>query len=99
MLDHDAADVPFVDQLFQLLDHAFAFRLEARGAVLMQPETIALIRQGGIKKGDLIVGLNGKPVKDLAAYAVIMGAQKKGNTVEVEVVRKGKKMTLKVKLE
>jgi cyclic pyranopterin phosphate synthase len=39
----------------------------AKGAVLMQPETIALIRQGGIKKGDVL---------SVARLAGIMGAKK-----------------------
>jgi len=39
----------------------------ARGSVLMQPETIALIRQGGIKKGDVL---------SVARLAGIMGAKK-----------------------
>jgi cyclic pyranopterin phosphate synthase len=39
----------------------------ARGAVLMQPATIALIRQGGIKKGDVL---------SVARLAGIMGAKK-----------------------
>ncbi len=39
----------------------------ARGSVIMQPETIALIRQGGIKKGDVL---------SVARLAGIMGAKK-----------------------
>ena len=39
----------------------------AKGSVLMQPETIALIRQGGIKKGDVL---------SVARLAGIMGAKK-----------------------
>lgn len=39
----------------------------AKGSVLMQPETIALIRQGGIKKGDVL---------SVARLAGIMGAKR-----------------------
>jgi cyclic pyranopterin phosphate synthase len=39
----------------------------AQGSVLMQPATIALIRQGGIKKGDVL---------SVARLAGIMGAKK-----------------------
>ena len=39
----------------------------AKGSVLLQPETIALIRQGGIKKGDVL---------SVARLAGIMGAKK-----------------------
>ncbi len=39
----------------------------ARGSVLMQPETIALIQQGGVKKGDVL---------SVAQLAGIMGAKR-----------------------
>jgi putative serine protease PepD len=55
--------------------------------------------RGGIKNGDVIVGLAGKPVKDLQTYMVVMKTQKRGNSIEVEVVRQGKKVKLQVKLE
>ena len=55
--------------------------------------------KGGIKSGDVIVGLAGKPIKDLKTYMQVMSGQKKGKTIEVEVLRKGKKVKLEVKLE
>jgi hypothetical protein len=55
--------------------------------------------RGGVKNGDVIVGLAGKPVKDLQTYMVVMKTQKRGNSIEVEVVRQGKKVKLQVKLE
>jgi hypothetical protein len=55
--------------------------------------------KAGIKGGDVIVGVAGKEVKDLRTYMVAMSAQKKGTTIEVEVLRGGKKVKLKVKLE
>lgn len=39
----------------------------ARGSVLMQPETMALIRAGGVKKGDVL---------SVAQLAGIMGAKR-----------------------
>jgi hypothetical protein len=55
--------------------------------------------KAGVKDGDVIVGLAGKPVKDLRTYMLVMSTQKKGDTIEVEVQRKGKKVKLKAKLE
>jgi len=40
---------------------------EAKGSVLMQPETLALIRDGGVKKGDVL---------SVARLAGIMGAKR-----------------------
>jgi hypothetical protein len=55
--------------------------------------------KGGLKKDDVIVGLAGKPVKDLRTYMTIMAVQKPKTTIDVEVTRDGKKVTLKVPLE
>jgi hypothetical protein len=55
--------------------------------------------KGGIKKGDRIVEIGGKPVKNLEAYMSVMGAQKRGEDLEVAVLRDKKKITLKVKPE
>jgi hypothetical protein len=55
--------------------------------------------KGGIKKGDRIVEIAGKPVKNLEAYMSAMGAHKAGETIEVTVLRDKKKIPLKVKPE
>jgi S1-C subfamily serine protease len=55
--------------------------------------------KGGIKNGDRIVEVAGKPVKNLEGYMSVMGAQKRGEDLEVTVLRDKKKVTLKVKPE
>jgi hypothetical protein len=55
--------------------------------------------KAGLKVGDRIAELGGKPVKNVTTYMEAMGAQKKGETIDVVVLREGKKMTLKVKLD
>jgi hypothetical protein len=52
--------------------------------------------KGGLKDGDVIVEIGGKPVKNIGTYMTAMGAQKAGKQVEVVVMRKGQKLTLKV---
>jgi hypothetical protein len=52
--------------------------------------------KGGLQDGDVIVEIGGKPVKNVGGYMTAMSAQKAGNPVEVVVLRKGTKMTLKV---
>jgi hypothetical protein len=53
----------------------------------------------GIKAGDRIVEMGGKPVKDLESYMKILPAAVKGDTVEVTILREGKKETVKVKVK
>lgn len=52
--------------------------------------------KAGLKDGDRIVELAGKPVKDLQSYMVLMATQKTGQPVEFVVLRDGKKIALKV---
>lgn len=55
--------------------------------------------KGGVKDGDKIVEIGGKPIKDLNAYMQVMATQKAGTTIEIVVERAKKKMTLKIPLE
>jgi hypothetical protein len=55
--------------------------------------------KGGLKAGDLIVQINGKPVKQIEGYMAIMGGLKKGEKIEVVVNRGGKEVKLPVVLE
>jgi hypothetical protein len=52
--------------------------------------------KGGVKDNDVIVEIGGKPVKNIGGYMTAMSAQKAGTAVEIVVLRKGQKMTLKV---
>ncbi len=55
--------------------------------------------KAGLKEGDRIVEIGGKPVKNLTGYMVVMGRHKRGETIEIAILRGGKKMTVKVKPE
>ncbi len=55
--------------------------------------------RGGVKAGDLIVRIANKEVKNLQTYMEAMAPQKRGSTINVVVVRGGKNVTLKVRLE
>jgi hypothetical protein len=55
--------------------------------------------RAGLKKEDRIVRIAGKSIKNIEDYMEVLTEQKKGNTVEVGIIRNGKKMTVKVKLE
>jgi hypothetical protein len=55
--------------------------------------------RAGLKKGDRIVEMAGKSVKDLEGYMDILGGRKRGETIDVVILRNGAKQTVKVKLE
>jgi hypothetical protein len=52
--------------------------------------------KGGLKVGDQIVEIAGKPIRSINTYMAVMGEQQRGRAIEVGVIRNGKKMTLKV---
>lgn len=52
--------------------------------------------KGGIKDGDIIIEIAGKPVTNIGGYMTAMSTQKPGNPIDVVVLRKGTKLTLKV---
>ena len=51
--------------------------------------------KAGLKEGDRIVAIGGKPVKNLTGYMALMRQYKKGDTIEVGVSRGGKTITVK----
>jgi hypothetical protein len=53
---------------------------------------------GGIKKADIIVGIDGKPVNNIQDYMFRMSQLKAGQKIDVEILRDGKKETLKIQL-
>lgn len=52
--------------------------------------------KGGMKDNDVIIEIGGKPVKNIGGYMTAMSTQKSGQAVNVVVLRKGAKMTLKI---
>ena len=66
---------------------------------------IARVRDGGaaakagVKEGDRIVEVAGKPVQGLQGLGTALGELKVGDTVELTIDRDGKKEKVKVKLE
>lgn len=55
-------------------------------------------KTGGIKKGDVIVGINGFVVKNEAKLLEIVGRNRPGDTVTLDIDRDGKRLKLPVEL-
>jgi S1-C subfamily serine protease len=53
---------------------------------------------GGMKKGDIIVSINGKPVGNIQDYMFRMNQLKAGETISVEVLRGAQKVVLIIQL-
>jgi aminopeptidase YwaD len=53
---------------------------------------------GGMQKGDIITGINGKPVNNIQDYMFRMGQLKHGQTISVDILRNEKKLVLLIQL-
>jgi hypothetical protein len=53
---------------------------------------------GGMKKGDIITSIEGKPVNNIQDYMFRMNQHKRGQTISVEVLRNDKKIGLLIQL-
>jgi hypothetical protein len=55
--------------------------------------------KAGLKAGDRIVEINGKPIKNIQNYMTVMSGFKKGEKIEVTVLRDGKPQKFAILLE
>lgn len=54
--------------------------------------------KSGIKKGDRILEISGKKVPNIETYMQVLAGEKNGTTINVQIIRDGKKITVPVKL-
>lgn len=72
---------------------------KAEGALVTQVESNSPGARGGLKTGDVITQLDGKPVSDAGELQVVVGQKQPGTTIKLEVIREGKNVTVPVTLE
>ena len=71
---------------------------DRKGALVSKVEPGAPAHQAGIKRGDVIVEFDGKPVDEMEQLPRIVAATPVGSKVEVKALRKGKKKSFSVEL-
>src|SRR5690606_20669618 len=80
-------------------DVAKAIGLEnAKGAMVSNVEPSGPAAQAGVRSGDVITSFDGKQISQMSDLPRIVGGTKPGNRVPMEVWRKGKTVTLHVKV-
>ncbi|RLA84548.1 MAG: peptidase [Deltaproteobacteria bacterium] len=65
-----------------------------KGALVTEVIPDSPAEKAGLRKGDVIVGFNGKEVQDSFALRRLVGSTPPGKKVKLEVVRRGKTLTL-----
>jgi Do/DeqQ family serine protease len=72
---------------------------EVGGALVSGVEPGSAAARAGLRQGDVIVGLNGEPVADNNVLRNRVAASRPGSTVAIDVVRDGKRQSLKATLD
>lgn len=76
-----------------------SYSFEGSGLLLEGVTPGSAADKAGLKDGDIIVEIGGKPVSNVTTYMGVMAAQKLGTTIEIVVERGGKKVKLKAELK
>ncbi len=68
-----------------------------RGALVSDVRPNGPAAKAGLKNGDVITAVNGKPVEDSTRLSLAVSAIAPGETIDLEVIREGEKRTLTAK--
>ncbi len=69
------------------------------GAAVLQVVKDSPAEKAGLQVGDVIIKYNGKVVERSGALPPMVGRTKVGKSIDIEIIRQGKKKTLEVKIE
>ncbi|MCR5346452.1 MAG: Do family serine endopeptidase [Fretibacterium sp.] len=69
------------------------------GAIVSDVFGDSAAERAGVRRGDVVIELNGEKVKDVNWFVQKVRTLTPGSTATLQVVRNGRKMTLKVKLD
>jgi serine protease Do/serine protease DegQ len=68
------------------------------GATIAEVQSDSPAAKAGLRKGDVVIGLNGRPVRGAAELRARLGVVPVGETIELQVQRGGEKRTLKAQV-
>ncbi|MCF8061256.1 MAG: PDZ domain-containing protein, partial [Deltaproteobacteria bacterium] len=71
---------------------------DQRGALVADVTPGGPAEKAGIRRGDVIVGFDGKEVKKMSELPLMVGSTPVGKEVEVAVIRNGREKTIEVEL-
>ena len=81
-------------------DNAKFFDMKtASGAVVSQVDPNSAGGKAGLKTGDVITQLNGQSITDAGELQMLVGQKRPGDTIQLDVMRNGKSVTVPVTLQ
>ena len=69
------------------------------GILIAKVEKDTPADEAGLKKGDVIIEFDDQPVKNVSKFRLIVADSKIGEKVDIKIIRKGKELIKKAKLE
>ncbi|RMF75352.1 MAG: PDZ domain-containing protein [Acidobacteria bacterium] len=72
---------------------------EARGVLVVRRFADSPAADAGVRAGDLIIALNGKPVDSIAEYETVLVNVGAGGTVEAKLLRGDRELTVRFRVE
>jgi serine protease Do len=69
------------------------------GAMIRSVQEGTVAAKAGLRMGDVVVALDGRPIVDASGLTTALASRKPGDEVELGVIRYGERMTLAVRLE
>jgi len=87
----------YIQNLTPDLARAFGIKID-HGAVVSQVSPKSSAEKAGIKSGDVITAVNGKPIRNASALRNMIGLLPIGQKVDLELIRDGKQMNITAKI-
>lgn len=79
-----------IQNLTPALAEAFGLHAQQRGAVIAQIQNDSAADKAGLQDGDIIIEVDGKPIRGAAQLRNAVGLQRIGSKIKVKVLREGR---------
>ncbi|MGD9877995.1 DegQ family serine endoprotease [Desulfococcus sp.] len=87
-----------IQDLSRELVESFGLDEGTEGVLISQVYEDSPAQKHGLERGDVLIQMDGKPVKDVGHFRNMIAMTMPGTKIDLTVIRKGKQKTVKVKL-
>jgi len=87
-----------IQDLSRELLESFGLDADTEGVLISQVYEDSPAEKHGLKRGDVLIQMNGRPVKDVGHFRNMIAMTMPGTDIDLTLIRKGKQKTVKVNL-